>query len=121
MLLSAVFSRLLVKIKTATILCISNEDHVTNEEVCAKIQRAFGQHEDLLTIVTDGQNHLTGHNGREKKTRQTEKKRWETTSRNGQAWSSPSPRRQLRTEKKMRKLAVKSSAVPQRPLLLRDR
>ena len=33
------------------ILHISYKDHVTNEEVRAKIQQAFGQHEDLLTIV----------------------------------------------------------------------
>ena len=33
------------------ILCISYKDHVTNEEVCAKIQQAIGPHEDLLTIV----------------------------------------------------------------------
>ena len=33
------------------ILCISYKDHVTNEEVCAKIQRAIVPHEDLLTIV----------------------------------------------------------------------
>ena len=33
------------------ILRISYKDHVTNEEVCAKIQRAIGPHEDLATIV----------------------------------------------------------------------
>ena len=33
------------------ILCISYKDHVTNEEVHAKIQKAIGPHEDLLTIV----------------------------------------------------------------------
>ena len=33
------------------ILHISYKDHVTNEEVCAKIQQANGPHEDLLTIV----------------------------------------------------------------------
>ena len=33
------------------ILCISYNDHVTNEEVHAKIQQAIGPHEDLLTIV----------------------------------------------------------------------
>ena len=33
------------------ILHISYEDHVTNEEVRAKIQQAIGLHEDLLTIV----------------------------------------------------------------------
>ena len=33
------------------VLHISYKDHVTNEEVRAKIQRAIGPHEDLLTIV----------------------------------------------------------------------
>ena len=33
------------------ILRISYEDHVTNEEVRAKIQQAIGPHEGLLTIV----------------------------------------------------------------------
>ena len=33
------------------ILCISYKDHVTNEEVSAKIQQAIGSHEDLVTIV----------------------------------------------------------------------
>ena len=33
------------------ILYISYKDHVTNEEVCAKIQQAIGPREDLLTIV----------------------------------------------------------------------
>ena len=30
---------------------LRNKDHVTNEEVCAKIQQAIGPLEDLLTIV----------------------------------------------------------------------
>ena len=34
------------------ILHISYKDHVTNEEVRAKIQQAIGPHEDLLTIVS---------------------------------------------------------------------
>ena len=33
------------------ILRISYKDHVTNEEVRAKMQQAIGPHEDLLTIV----------------------------------------------------------------------
>ena len=33
------------------ILRISYEDHVTNEEACAKIQQVIGPREDLLTIV----------------------------------------------------------------------
>ena len=32
------------------ILRISHKDHDTNEEVCVKIQRAIGPHEDPLTI-----------------------------------------------------------------------
>ena len=36
------------------VLCISYKDHVTNEEVRAKIQQAIGPHEDLLTIVERG-------------------------------------------------------------------
>ena len=34
-----------------TILHISYKDHVTNEEIHAKIQQATGPHEDLLMIV----------------------------------------------------------------------
>ena len=34
------------------ILLISYKDHVSNEEVCAKTQQAFGPHEDLMTIVS---------------------------------------------------------------------
>ena len=33
------------------ILRISYKDHVTNEDVRAKIQQAIGPHEDILTIV----------------------------------------------------------------------
>ena len=33
------------------ILCISYKDHVTNEEVRAKIHEAIGPHEDFLTMV----------------------------------------------------------------------
>ena len=33
------------------ILCISYKDHVTSEDVCAKIQQAIRPHEDFLTIL----------------------------------------------------------------------
>ena len=36
---------------TARFLHISYRDHITNEEVRAKIQQAIGPHDDLLTIV----------------------------------------------------------------------
>ena len=69
------------------ILCISYKDHVTNEEVCAKIQQAIRPHEELLSIVKRcklhwyghifpfirfGQNYLARHSERGEKTRQTE-------------------------------------------------
>ena len=68
------------------ILHISYKDHVTNEEVRAKIQQATGPHEDLLTIVKRrklqwyghisrssglAKNHLARHSERGKKTRWT--------------------------------------------------
>ena len=43
------------------ILRISCKDHVTNEEVCAKIQQAIGPHEELLTIVKRHKPQWYGH------------------------------------------------------------
>ena len=43
------------------ILHILHKDHVTNEEVRAKIQQATGPHEDLLTIVKRRKLQLYGH------------------------------------------------------------
>ena len=67
------------------ILCISYKNHVTNEEVCAKIQQAIGPHRDLtiikrqtavvwacLTFIRSGRNHLARRSERGKKTKQTE-------------------------------------------------
>ena len=63
------------------ILCISYKDHVTNKEVCAKIQQAIRPHEDLLTIVKRRKLQWYGHVSRPsgsakrgKKTKQTEEK-----------------------------------------------
>ena len=43
------------------ILCISYRDHVINEEVCTKIQKAMGLHEDLLIIVKRRELQWYGH------------------------------------------------------------
>ena len=43
------------------ILHISYKDHVTNEEVRAKIQQAIGPHEDLLTTVKRRKRQWYGH------------------------------------------------------------
>ena len=97
------------------VLHISYKDHVTNANVCAKIQQAIGPHKDFLTMVTRcklqwyghvshssglAKKHLARHSeeggGGDKADRGRGEK---TTSGNGQAWSLPSPRRQWRTGK----------------------
>ena len=81
------------------ILHISYKDHVTNEEVCAKIQQAIGPHKNLLTIVKRRKPQWYGNvprssglaqtilqdSEREKKTRQTE----EAVGRQHQGMDSP--------------------------------
>ncbi|WP_419585707.1 hypothetical protein, partial [Thiolapillus sp.] len=95
------------------ILHISYKDHVTNEEVRAKIQQAIGPHEDHLTIVKRRKLQWYGHVSRSSGLAKTilqgtvkgeedkaDKGRGgKTTSGNGQAWSSASPRGQWRTGK----------------------
>ena len=93
------------------ILCIAYKHHVTNEEVRAKIQQAIGPHEDLMIIVKRCKLQRYGHvsrssglaktilrgtvKGRRRQGRQG--RDGKTTSGNGQAWSSPSPRGKWRT------------------------
>ena len=95
------------------ILHISYKNHVTNEEVRAKIQQAIGPHEDPQTIVKRRKLQWYGHvslsSGLAKTILQGTVKRGEdkadrgrggkTTSGNGQAWSLASPRGQRRTGK----------------------
>ena len=84
---------------------ISYKDHVTNEEVRAKIQQAIGPHEDLPTIVKRSKlqwyRHVSRSSGLAKTILQDTVKGEEdkagrgrggkTTSENGQAWSLLSP------------------------------
>ena len=89
------------------ILHISYKDHVTNEEVRAKIKQAIGPHEDLLTIVKRNANciGMVMPPVHQVWPKPSCKAQWEgeenkadrgrggkITSGNGQAWSSPSPR-----------------------------
>ena len=83
------------------ILRISCKDHVTNEEVRAKIQQAIGPHEDLLTIVKRRKLQWYGHVSRSSGLAKTilqgtlkgeedkadRGRDGKTTSGNGQAWS----------------------------------
>ena len=116
------------------ILHSSYKDHVTNEEVHAKIQQAIGHHEDLLTIVKRRNLQWYGHvscssglartilqgtvKGGRRQGRQRE--RWEDNIRE---WTGPEfgkSHRAVENRKKWRKLVAKSSVVPQRPSRLRD-
>ena len=95
------------------ILHISYKDHVTNEEVRAKIQQAIGPHEDLLTIVKRRKLQWYGYVSRSsglaktilqctvkgKETQADRGRGGKTTSGNGQAGSSAGPRGQWRTGK----------------------
>ena len=117
------------------ILRISYKNHVTNEEVHAKIQQAIGPHEDLLTIVKRRKLQWYGHVSRSsglaktilqgtvkgKEDKADRGRGGKTTLGNGQARSSAGPRGQWRTGGKWRKLVAKSSVVPDRPSRLRDR
>ena len=106
---------------------VSYKDHVTNEEVRAKIQQAIRPHEDLRTIVKRrklrwfghvsrssglGQNHLARHSERGKKTRQTE----EEVGRQRQGMDRPGVRQVPEgsgEQGKWKKLVAKLSVVPQ--------
>ena len=84
------------------ILRILYKDHVTNEEVRAKIQRAFGPHENLLTIVKRRKLQWYGHVSRSSGLTKTilqgtvkgEKKKKQTEEES----CLPSPRGQWRTD-----------------------
>ena len=104
------------------ILRISYKDHVTNEEVRAKIQQAIGPHEDLLTIVNRRKLQWYGHVSRSSGLAKTilqgmvkgrrrqsgQRKRWED---NIKEWTG------LEFAKSQRAVGenAKSSVVPQRP------
>ena len=107
------------------ILHISYKDHITNEEVCAKIQQATGPHEDLLTIVKRHKLQWYGHvslssglaktifqgtvkGGR----RQGRQKRWEDDTREWKGVKFAKSQRAVENREKWRKLVVKSSVVP---------
>ena len=113
------------------ILHITYKDHVTNKEVCVKIQQAIGPHKDLLTIVKRGKLQRYGHvscsSGPAKTILQStvkggrrhgrQRKRWEDNIREWTGLEFGKSQRAVENREKWRKLVVKSSVVPQRPLL----
>ena len=117
------------------ILRISYKDHVTNEEVRAKIQQAIGPHEDLLTIVKKRKLQWYGHISRPSglakailqgtvkggRRQGRQRKRREDNIREWTGLEFAKCQRAVENREKWRKLIVKSSVVLQRPLRLRDR
>ena len=110
------------------ILRISHKDHVTNEEVCAKIQQAIVPHENLLTIVNRHKLKWYGHvshssglaktilqstvKGGRRQGRQRE--RWEDNIREWTGLEFGKSQRAVKNRAKWRKLVAKSSVVPLR-------
>ena len=118
-----------------TILCISYKDHVTNEEVCAKIQQAIGPHEDPLTIVKRHKLQWYGHVSRSSGLAKTilqgtvkggrkqgrQRMRCEDNIRGWTGLEFAKSQRTVENRERWRKLVAKSSVVPQRPPRLWDR
>ena len=118
------------------ILRVSYKDHVTNEEVRAKIQQAIGPHQGLLTIAKRRKLQWYGHvsrssgqaktilQGAVKGYRRQGRQRKEV-GRQHQGMDRPGVRQVPEgnggEQRKRRKLGDKPSAVPQRPSRLRDR
>ena len=117
------------------ILRISYTDHVTNEEVRAKIQQAIGPREDLLTMVKRRKQQWYGHVSRPSGLAKTilqgtvkggrrqgrHRKRWEDNIRKWTGLEFGKSQRAVENREKWRKLAAKSSEVPHRSLWLRGR
>ena len=117
------------------IIRISYKDHVTFMKVRAKIQRAVGPHEDLLTVVKRRKLQWYGHVSRSSglvettlqgtvkggRRRGRQRKRWEDSIKEWAGLECAKSQRALENREEWRKLVVKSSVVPQRPSQLRDR
>ena len=114
---------------------ISYRDHITNEEVKARIGNTIRPYEDLLTTVKRHKlkwfGHVTRSSGLAKtilqgtvqggRRRGRQRKRWEDNIKEwtGLQWNIMLWKAENREE--WRKLVVKSTVVPQRSARLRDR
>ena len=113
----------------------SNKDHVTNNEVPAKIQQAIGLHENLLNIVKRRKLQWYGHVSRSsglakpilqgkvkgRKVQGRQRNRCVDIIREWTGLEFAKSQRAVENREKWRKLVAKSSLVPQRPSRLRDR
>ena len=110
------------------------KDHVINEEVRAKNQRAIRPHEDLLMIVKRRKLQWYGHVSRSsglaktilqgtvkgKRRQGRQRKRWEDNFREWAGLEFGKSQRAVENREKWRKLVAKSSVVLRRSSRLRD-
>ena len=74
-----------------------------------------------LPFIRFGQKHLARHSDRGRKTRRTEKKRWEDNIRKWTGLEYAKSRRAMKNRDTWAKLVVESSVVPKRPPRSRDK
>ena len=117
------------------ILRISYKDHVTNDEVRAKIQQAIGPHEDLLIIVKrrtlQWNDHVSRSSGlartilqgtvKGERRQGRQRKMWEDNIREWTGLEFGKSQRAVENREKWKKLVAKSSVVPQRPSRFKNR
>ena len=111
------------------ILHISYKDHVTNEEVRAKIQQAIGPHEDLLTTVKKRKLQWYGHVSRSSGLAKTilqgtvkrgrrqgrQRKRWEDNIREWTGLEFGKSQKAVENRKNWRKLVANHLWFPNDP------
>ena len=109
-------------------------DHVTNEEVRAKIQQATGSHEDLLMIVKRCKLQWSGHVSRSSglainilqgtvkggRRQGGQRKRWEDDIREWTGMEFGKSQRAVENRVQWRKVVAESFVVPLQPWRLRD-
>ena len=114
------------------ILQISYKDHVTNEEVCAKIKQANGPHKDLLTIIKRCKLQWYGHVSHSSGLAKTilqgtvkggrrqggQRKRWEDNIRERTGLEFGKSQRAVENREKCRKLVAKSSVVKELMMMM---
>ena len=111
------------------LLKISYKDHVTNEEVCRKIQAAIGEYDELLTLVKKRKLRRFGHVSRssglaktilqgtvkEKRKRGKQKKRWKDNSKEWTGMDFASSTRAAENRTKWKQIVANSSVIPRQP------
>ena len=116
------------------LLNISYKDHVTNEEVCNRIQNATGVHDDLLTMVKKRKLRWYGHISRSSgmaktilqgtvkgaRRRGRQKKRWEDDVKDWTGMGFGDSLRAAEDREGWKGIVATSCVVPRRPPRLRD-